>query len=225
MPSRMIHYLIAEKVAEQVKIENMNRFKMGSLCPDMSCREDSSKNRTHYLEVHGDKKGGNWMTFVSRYADKMKQDELYLGILCHLITDMVWFHEIMETQIRSEVQSKEERQSMYQKGYADFHRLNYILRNEFGLVYHLEEDRDLELEGLHPELYDEVVQGLYQDFFDDPVAEKDDLEVYTYDISLECVRLCIKECVDAITALRKGEELVHPEKYYVPTCADKWLKS
>ena len=35
MPSRMIHYLIAEKVAEQVKIENMNRFKLGSLCPDM----------------------------------------------------------------------------------------------------------------------------------------------------------------------------------------------
>lgn len=26
MPSRMIHYLIAEKVAEQVKIENMNRY-------------------------------------------------------------------------------------------------------------------------------------------------------------------------------------------------------
>ena len=38
MPPRMIHYLIAEKVAEQVKIENINRFKMGSLCPDMSCR-------------------------------------------------------------------------------------------------------------------------------------------------------------------------------------------
>ena len=115
------------------------------------------------------------------------------------------------------MQSKEERQSMYQKGYADFHRLNYILRNEFGLVYHLEEDRNLELEGLHPELYDEVVQGLYQDFFDDPEAETDDLEVYTYDISLECIRLCIKECVNAITAFRKGEELIHPEKYYVPT--------
>lgn len=217
MPSRMIHYLIAEKVAEQVKIENLNRFKIGSLCPDMSCREDSSKNCTHYLEIHGDKKGENWMTFVSRYVNKMKQDELYLGVLCHLITDMVWFHEIMETQIRSKVKSKEERQAMYQKGYVDFHRLNYILRNEFGLVYNLEEDRNLELDGLHPELYDEVVHGLYQDFFDDPAAEKDDLEVYAYDISLECIRLCIKECVNAIEAFRKGEELVHPEKYYVPT--------
>ena len=216
MPSRMIHYLIAEKVAEQVKMENRNRFVLGSLCPDMSCREDGSKNRTHYLEVHGDKKGGNWMTFVSRYGDKMKQDELYLGVLCHLITDMVWFHEIMETQIRSRVKTGEERQAMYQKGYEDFHRLNYILRNGFGLVYHLEEDRNLELEGLRPDLYDEVMQGLYRDFYEDPVAEKEELEIYTYDISLECIRLCIGECVNAIVSFRQGEELIPPEKYYVP---------
>lgn len=216
MPSRMIHYLIAEKVAEQVKMENRNRFVLGSLCPDMSCREDGSKNRTHYLEVHGDKKGGNWLTFMSRYGDKMKQDELYLGVLCHLITDMIWFHEIMETQIRSQVKTGEERQAMYQKGYEDFHRLNFILRNEFGLVYHLEEDRNLELEGLHPELYDEVMQGLYRDFFEDPVAEKEELEIYTYDISLECIRLCIGECVNAIVSFRQGEELIPPEKYYVP---------
>lgn len=216
MPSRMMHYLIAEKVAEQVKIENMNRFKLGSLCPDMSCREDGSKLRTHFFEVHGDKKGGNWLTFLSMYSDKMKQDEFYLGVLCHLITDMVWFHEIMETQIRSKVKSKEERQAMYQKGYDDFHRLNYILRNEFGLVYDLREDRDLELEGLRPDLYDEVVQGLYRDFFEDPEAEKEELEVYRYDISLECIRLCIKECVEAIVAFRQGKELINPEQYYVP---------
>ena len=217
MPSRMIHYLIAEKVAEQVRLVDLNRFKLGSLCPDMSSHEDTSKNRTHYFEICGDKKGGNWMTFVSQYEGKMKQDDLYLGVLCHLITDMVWFHEIMETQIRSKVQTKTERQSLYQKGYVDFHRLNYILRKEFNLNYSLEEDRNIELEGLHLELYDEVMQGLYQDFFDDPEAEKDDLEIYTYDISLECIHLCIKECVDAITAFREGKDIINPEKYYVPT--------
>ena len=216
MPSRMIHYLIAEKVAEQVKIENQNRFKLGSLCPDMSCREDASKHRTHFWEIHEDSKGGNWQTFVSRYGEKMKQDEMYLGVLCHLITDTVWFHEIMETQIRSKVKTKEERQAMYQRGYADYHRLNNILRKEFNLVYHLEEDRDLELEGLCPELYDEVVQGLYHDFYDDPAAEKEELEIYKYDISMECIQLCIRECVNAITAFRSGEALLAPETYYVP---------
>ncbi len=216
MPSRMIHYFVAEKVAEQVEIKNMNRFKIGSLCPDMSFHEDGSKKTTHFLEFHGDKKGSNWLTFVESYGDRIKQDELYLGILSHLITDMVWFHEIMETQIRVKTNSKEERLAMYQKGYDDFHRLNYILRNEFELVYHLEEDRNLELEGIRLELYEEVMQGLYRDFFVDPKAQKEELEIYTYDISLECIELCIKECVTAIKAFRSGKELIPPEKYYVP---------
>lgn len=216
MPSRMIHYLVAEEVAKQVEIKNRNRFKIGSLCPDMSSREDESKHLTHFMEILGEKKGLNWLNFTSKYRKEMKQDDLYLGVLCHLITDGVWFHDVMNTQIRSKVKSREERQPLYQKGYADFHRLNYILKNEFALKHHLEDDRDIGLDGLRMDLYDDVVQGLYRDFYMDPIAEKGELEIYNYDISLECIRLCIKECIKAIDAFRKGGELISPEKYYVP---------
>ena len=216
MPSRMIHYLIAEQVAEQVKIKNENRFKIGSLCPDMSLHTDGSKNQTHYFEIHGEKKGGNWLRFVEEYGDRMEQDELYLGILCHLITDMIWFHEIMETQIRSKVKSKEERQEKYQQGYGDFHKLNYLLREEFDLRYEMREDRNIVLKGLHPELYDEVFDGLFKDFFLEHPARKEDLAIYTYDITVACITLCIEECVGAIVAFRNGEELINPEKYFVP---------
>lgn len=216
MPSRMIHYLITEEVAKRVEIKNRNRFKLGSICPDMSAREDGSKHRTHFMEIHGERKGCNWLTFVSKYEEKMKQDDLYLGVLCHIITDMVWFHDIMETQVRSKEKNKENRQAMFQRGYADFHRLNYILKNEFGLIYQLENDRNLELEGLRMDLYEDVVQGLYRDFFEDPVAEKEDLEIYIYDMSLECIHKCIEECVRVIKAFREGEELIQPQKYFVP---------
>lgn len=216
MPSRMIHYLIAEKVAEQVPIRNLNRFKIGSLCPDMSRHDDGTKNITHYFEIHGDVKGGNWLRFVAEYGKQMEKDDLYLGILCHLITDVIWFHEIMETQIRSKVKSKEERQAKYQEGYMDFHRLNYILRKEFDMRYGLEEDRNIELEGLHPELYDEVFDGLFRDFFLEPRAEKKELTVYTYDIAIACVELCVTECITAINAIRTGKELLNPETYFVP---------
>ena len=216
MPSRMIHYLIAEQVAEQVKIKDMNRFKIGSLCPDMSLHTDGSKNQTHYFEIHGDSKGGNWLRFVEEYGDRMKQDDLYLGILCHLITDMIWFHEIMETQIRSKVKSKEERQEKYQQGYFDFHRLNYLLREAFDLRYELTEDRNIDFAGIHPELYDEVFDGLFKDFFLEPRAEREELAIYTYDITINCIRLCIEECVGAIRAVQKGEEVLNPETYFVP---------
>ena len=216
MPSRMIHYLIAEQVAKQVEIKDKNRFKIGSLCPDMSSHTDGSKNQTHYFEIHGAVKGGNWLRFVSEYGEQMKKDELYLGILCHLITDMIWFHEIMETQIRSKVKSKEERQAKYQQGYVDFHKLNYLLREEFDLRYELEEDRNIDFVGLHPELYDEVFDGLFKDFFLEPRAEKEELAIYTYDITTDCIRLCIEECVSAIKVFQKSEEMLKPETYFVP---------
>lgn len=215
MPARMIHYLVAEEVAKQVEIKNRNRFTLGSLCPDMSTREDGSKHRTHFMEMHGDKKGCNWMTYLSMYGEKMRDDDFYIGVFCHIITDVIWYHDIMDTQVRSKVKTKEERQALFIKGYEDYHRLNYILKKEFGLVHHLEEDRNLELEGLHPELYEDVVQGLYSDFFVDPPAEKEDLEIYTYEISLACIYKCIEECVNAVTAFRRGEEMISPGKYYV----------
>ena len=216
MPARMIHYLVAEEVAKQVEIENINRFKLGSLCPDMSTREDGSKHVTHFMEIHGDVKGCNWITYLSKYREQVEKDDLYLGIMCHIITDAIWFHDIMDTQIRSKVGTKEERQALFLRGYADYHRLNYILKKEFMLQHQLEEDRNIGYDGLHLDLYDDVVQGLYQDFFVDPEAQKEELEIYTYDMSLECIRQCIKECVNVIDALRKGETLPAPERYYVP---------
>ena len=216
MPSRMIHYLVAERVAKEVPLLDLNRFRIGSLCPDMSTRQDDSKHRTHYSDIAGDRKGMNWKRFVNTYGDRMKTDDLYLGVLCHLNTDGVWFHEVMEPQVRSKFASKEERQEMYQYGYSDFHRLNYILKEKFGLRYELNEDRNIELDGLHPELYEEVIGALHADFYEEPPAVKEELTVYPYELAVSCIELCVTECVGAIRAFYAGEEIVSPEKYYVP---------
>ncbi len=216
MPSRMIHYLVAEQVAKEVSIRDRNRFKIGALCPDMSTRQDGSKHRTHYADVVGNVKGMNWRRYVNTYQEKMKADDLYLGVLCHLITDGVWFHEIMEPQIRSKVASKEKRQELYNYGYSDFHRLNYILNEEFGLEYELKEDRNIELDSVHPELYDDVIGALYGDFYEEPVAKKEDLTVYLYEMAVACIELCVTECVNAIRTFYEGREMDSPERYYVP---------
>ena len=216
MPSRMIHYLVAEQVAKEVLIRDLNRFKIGSLCPDMSTRQDDSKHRTHYSDVVEDVKGMNWLCFVNAYKERMKTDDLYLGVLCHLITDGVWFHEIMEPQVRAKYASKEERQRMYNLGYSDFHRLNYILRKEFRLKYELHEERNIELDGLHPELYDEVIGALYADFFEEPEAAKEELTMYPYDMTIACIERCVEECVNAIRAFYEGREMSSPKRYYVP---------
>lgn len=216
MPSRMIHYLVAERVSAQLPIADKNRFYIGSLCPDMSWRKDDSKRRTHYTEIAGDKKGMNWNTFVGRYREEMKQDDLYLGVLCHLITDSIWFCEMAEPRIRAKAGSKEERQQGFMAAYLDFHRLNYLLRREFGLTYHLTEDRNISLDGIHPEFYDDVFGGLHEDFFSEPPAEKEELTIYPWEASVSCIEHCIAVCIEAITAFRKGETLPAPEVWFVP---------
>lgn len=216
MPSRMIHYVVAEQVKKEVSIRDLNRFKIGSLCPDMSVRQDDSKLRTHYFDCVGDKKGMNWNRFAYTHKERIFRDDLYLGVLCHLITDAVWFHDIMNVHIRSTSKTKEERHEKYLRGYEDFHRLNYILKEEFGLEYELQEDRNIELEDLHPELYDEVIGALYQDFYEEAPAAKEELAIYRYDLAEACIKRCVEECVDAIRAFRAGEEMKSAKRYYVP---------
>ena len=64
--------------------------------------------------------------------------------------------------------------------------------------------------------YDEVFDGLFKDFFLEPRAEREELAIYTYDITINCIRRCIEECVGAIRAVQKGEEVLNPETYFVP---------
>ncbi|MBQ8847067.1 MAG: hypothetical protein IJ006_07970 [Lachnospiraceae bacterium] len=105
---------------------------------------------------------------------------------------------------------------MYNYGYSDFHRLNYIFREEFGLRYELKEDRNIDLDGVHPELYDDVIGALYGDFYEEPSATKEELMVYPYDMAVACIEKCVAECVEAIRAFYEGKEMASPERYYVP---------
>ncbi len=116
MPSRMIHYLIAERVAEQLPIEDINRFRIGSLCPDMSCHEDGTKRKTHFVEFTEEQKGMNWCSFAQKYGERMRTDSLYLGVFCHIITDSIWFHDIVEVRIRSRISDRAERKKKYREG-------------------------------------------------------------------------------------------------------------
>lgn len=216
MPSRMLHYYVAEQVARQVPISDRNRFFIGSLCPDMTSREDGSKQETHFFDVSGNKKGVNWKRFEQEYEKELLNDALYAGILCHLITDAIWFYEMAEPLIRSVCATKQERDDGYLKGYADFHKLNYLLHTEVPLSYHMTEDRNITLRGIHPEKYEDVFGGMYADFFHESVARKEELTIYHFEAVMVCMDNCVKECVEALTCIREKKPTPEPERYYVP---------
>lgn len=216
MPSRMLHYYVAEQVLRVLPVVDKNRFKIGSLCPDMTVSDDGSKQMTHFFDVLGNKKGVNWKRFEQEYGGKITEDTLYAGILCHLITDAIWFSEMSEPLIRSVSATKEERNAGYQKGYADYHKLNDILRREHGLTYELKEDRDICLCGIHQEKFEDVFDGMYADFYCEPPAEKEALEVFRYEAVMACMEHCVAACIKALQNLQEGRETPEPEQYYVP---------
>jgi len=84
------------------------------------------------------------------------------------------------------------------------------------LKYELKEDRNIVLEGVLPELYDVVFDGMYQDFFEEPEASKDELTIYPYEMSIACIERCIEECVKKLTAFREGRTLGDAKEFFVP---------
>ncbi len=60
--------------------------------------------------------------FAERYQEQILTNDFVLGYYCHLIQDAVWFHDIVDTNIRCYV--GDEKKQAYRRGYRDYERLN-----------------------------------------------------------------------------------------------------
>ncbi len=85
MAQRTIHYLFGEMIAAQVEIKDKARFLLGSIMPDAIDVKDRDashfKVRTETYDLF------DFDAFRKRYADRMLQDDLYLGYCMHLVED------------------------------------------------------------------------------------------------------------------------------------------
>ncbi|MDF2543854.1 MAG: hypothetical protein K0S47_3572 [Herbinix sp.] len=131
MASRLLHYLIAEEIAKTNSQIYRDRFIYGSLLPDLSLHEDGSYDRAHYGEYSAENKtkGINWHKFRNKYYHAMRMDSLYLGYICHLIMDALWFSKIADKYIR--IHPYPERKEYYQKSYEDYKVLQFQRRQGY----------------------------------------------------------------------------------------------
>lgn len=79
MASRMLHYVIAVRVANAVLIEDIDRFYIGSLIPDLSSHNDGSYSIAHFLNDNFkdnkiSEKRFDWTMFKEKYKDKLLED-------------------------------------------------------------------------------------------------------------------------------------------------------
>ena len=217
MASRMLHYILAVEIANNVMINDMNRFIVGSLITDASSHNDSSYDIAHFENVvkcnDNIKKGIDWTLFENKYGKGIQEDSLYVGYLCHLITDAIWFKRITDKYIR--IYPKDARIKYIKRGYEDFQKLNSILLEKYCISSPKLQVSSVDIEEINVNLVDNLIHEMQKDFDVRMQCDKTELVVYPYEAIMEFIDESVSVCVKEINALRDNRKGVDPYVYYV----------
>jgi len=213
--SGMIHYVISRRVAEQVGIEDLERFLLGAVvAPDASSHADGSYNEAHFQGWLQDRtmKGIDFNRFADKYGDRFEADDFYLGYWCHLMEDAIWFHDVVDKYVR--IYTGEVKKTYYQKGYKDYERLNYLLLQEYGLQSFAFINREVSVEEVRQELLTSVIESMKGYFKAEP-CKKEELELYIWEVITAYIDNCVQFCTEEIKKWRRGKENSRAEQYFV----------
>lgn len=125
MASRIMHYIIGDKVADNIKVKDYNRFMFGNLSPDMSSHEDGSYSIFHIGGESTNLKGIDFHKFYTENITDIQRDDFLLGYFSHLLSDAIWLKTVKQQQIRKyDKIEKERRQKL---GYKEMWLYNSVL--------------------------------------------------------------------------------------------------
>lgn len=123
MGSRMMHLLIADRVACELGVQDIPRFLLGGVAPDAHQNMGVPKDESHFLAYVPERKRKvvEFERFAKQYAGHM--DDAYVqGYLTHLIADCIWLEGIWTQHVF--VYPKEQHAAIIPGYYRDFRRLN-----------------------------------------------------------------------------------------------------
>lgn len=91
MASTIMHLSIADEISKQIEIKDINRFRIGSIITDAYMNRYDRKI-SHFKDKieNGSKVIIKLREFREKYADKIVNDDLYLGYYMHLIQDILY---------------------------------------------------------------------------------------------------------------------------------------
>lgn len=91
MAQRIIHLLFGEMLVKRAKVNNCNRFLLGSILPDAYVNPEA-RGRTHFIRQTEDEQYVyfDFKEFQDQYGDLMRTDDFYLGYYMHLVQDALY---------------------------------------------------------------------------------------------------------------------------------------
>lgn len=129
--SRIMHLVIANRIAESLSIEDKTAFLLGGIAPDAV----SPKDLSHFYkgEVQDYSRSIDYKGFLDKY--KSQGDSRYLlGYFTHLIADEIWLSGFYLPWLKNRMEADKEIYNLY---HNDFRLLNGKLLEYYGFAEEL----------------------------------------------------------------------------------------
>ncbi|QHT58973.1 zinc dependent phospholipase C family protein [Paenibacillus lycopersici] len=133
MGSRIMHAIIASRIADMLPIEDRTSFLVGSVAPDAV----TTKNESHFFrgEVRDYSRSVDYKGFLHKYL--ARAESLYiLGYFTHLIADDVWLKGFNLAWLKNRMDADPD---VYPRYHNDFRLLNGKLTEHYGVKDQLRE--------------------------------------------------------------------------------------
>jgi len=209
MGSRIMHLIIANKIANSLSIEDRTPFLIGSVAPDAVTSKDEShffkgevRDYTRYIDYHG---------FLDKYC--AHAESLYiLGYFTHLIADDIWLKGFNLPWLRNRMEADKE---LYHEYHNDFRLLNgklleyYDVRDNlreklryFPAIIDLQEVSSKEVQAFIPYVLGDMA-------YEKDVVMNEKLNVFTFTQIVGYIETSVEiGLLNCLNALKKKNEAI-----------------
>ncbi|MGG0667021.1 hydrolase [Lederbergia citrisecunda] len=202
MGSRIMHAIIAHKIADKLSIEDKVPFLIGGVAPDAV----SSKDTSHFFagDLQDYSRYVDYMAFWEKYLDAA-ENLFVLGYFTHLIADDIWLKGFYLPWLKNRMEADNE---LFKRYHNDFQLLNGKLLEYYGIkdelknsLFHIPTVPDLE------EVAYKEVMGFLPSVIGDMDYDKDyvlneELHVFTFEQIIGYIETSVDKSVVEIKKLR-----------------------
>ena len=188
MPSPKIHYCIANKILQTVKLDRTS-FIIGNLAPDAHTKARGGRLKSHFQKKNTD------LSDISEFKEKYmlrKYDDFALGYYCHLVADTISFNNFNFHYLKDS--SEEEKIVRVKMCYKDYYILNIKLLNFYKFT---KENIVIPKQLYIDEIERETLVGLINDFQQNfkHNNNEDALTILNMEYVLNEINAVAKKCV------------------------------
>lgn len=194
MGSRIMHSIIAKKVADRLNIEDKSSFLIGGIAADASSNKDASHFYKGSLQSYS--RTIDYEGFLEKYKQH-KRHPYIQGYFAHLIADDLWLTGFFVPWLKNRMEQNAALHPLY---HNDFRLLNSKLLYHYGLKEELEKYLNMptsmmDLEEVHTSDVTSFISYVLGDMKDDPANIEKDLHVFSMDQIIGYIETSIEKSV------------------------------